>query len=77
MAKYRALAALYVGSRLLSPGDVFASEDVPGTQWQPLDDDGKPIVKPAVKPAAKTVAKAADNPTAKPEEAKAADKKDV
>lgn len=41
MAKYRALASLYVGSRLIAPGDVFASEDVPGTKWEPLDDEGK------------------------------------
>jgi hypothetical protein len=77
MAKYRALAALYVGSRLLAPGDVFQSDDVPGMQWQPLDDEGKPIpAAPAAKPEAKPA-------PAKPEPAadkrvphKAADKKD-
>jgi hypothetical protein len=41
MAKYRALASLYVGSRLIAPGDVFQSDDVPGTKWEPLDDEGK------------------------------------
>jgi hypothetical protein len=41
MAKYRALAALYVGSRLIAPGETFNSDDVPGTQWEPLDDAGR------------------------------------
>jgi hypothetical protein len=41
MAKYRALAQLYVGSRLVGAGESFTSDDVPGAQWEPLDDDGK------------------------------------
>jgi len=57
MAKYRALASLYVGSRLLSPGDVFQSDDVPGTKWEALDDEGRSAQetrdgKEAAKPAA-------------------------
>jgi hypothetical protein len=41
MAKYRAKAALYVGSRLIAPGETFTSDDVPGKEWEPLDDAGK------------------------------------
>ena len=47
MAKYRALAALYVGSRLIAPGEIFASDDVPGLQWEAVDADGKPLVAAA------------------------------
>jgi hypothetical protein len=77
MAKYRALAALYVGSRLLAPGDVFHSEDVPGTQWQPLDDEGKPIPPaPVAKAEAKPAAAKPDPAADKRVPHKAADKKD-
>lgn len=41
MAKYRAMAALYVGSRLIAPGEGFTSDAVPGAQWEPLDDEGR------------------------------------
>jgi hypothetical protein len=82
MAKYRARAALYVGSRLIGAGDVFQSDDVPGLQWEPLDDDGRSAYeRKHAKPGA---AKVAAKPEAKAEPADdgkgkkpAADKKDA
>lgn len=44
MARYRAKAQLYVGTRLVAPGEVFNSDLEPGLQWEAIDEHGKPIV---------------------------------
>lgn len=41
MPKYRAKQYLLVDQRLIKPGETFASAQVPGRNWEPLDDDGK------------------------------------
>jgi hypothetical protein len=38
MARYRALSNLFVGRRLIKPGEEFESDLVPGLNWEPLDD---------------------------------------
>lgn len=43
MARYRAKAQLYVGNRLINPGDLFNSDHEPGSQWEPVDENGKPV----------------------------------
>jgi hypothetical protein len=43
MARYRAKAQLYVGTRLINPGDLFNSDLEPGLQWEPVDENGKSI----------------------------------
>ena len=53
MARYRALAALYI-ERLISPGEEFTSDATPGRNWEPLDDAAKAKVvslkRPVVAP---------------------------
>lgn len=44
MARYRAKAQLYVGTRLIEVGELFNSDLEPGSQWEPVDENGKPIV---------------------------------
>lgn len=41
MARYRARAQLYVGGRVVRPGEDFESTDTPGAAWHPLDDDAR------------------------------------
>lgn len=43
MARYRAKNLLYVSARLIQPGEVFESEDKPGSQWEPLDVEKKEV----------------------------------
>jgi hypothetical protein len=43
MAKYRALKPLFIG-RPVAPGEEFASDEVPGRNWEPLDDAAKAAV---------------------------------
>lgn len=43
MARYRAKAQLYVGTRLVAPGEIFNSDLEPGSQWQAVDESGKPL----------------------------------
>jgi hypothetical protein len=43
MARYRAKAQLYVGNRLIAPGDIFSSDLEPGSQWEAVDENGKPL----------------------------------
>jgi len=37
MAKYSAKAALFIGRRLIEPGETFDSDLPPGKNWRPLD----------------------------------------
>jgi len=37
MAKYSAKAALFIGRRLIEPGETFESDLPPGKNWLPLD----------------------------------------
>lgn len=43
MARYRAKAQLYVGTRLINAGEIFTSDLEPGSQWEPVDENGKPV----------------------------------
>lgn len=42
MAKYRALAPLYLGNGVtVAPGEVFESNATPGRNWKPIDEHAK------------------------------------
>lgn len=43
MGQYRAKARLFLG-RLVEVGEEFSSNDVPGRNWEPLDDEAKAAV---------------------------------
>ena len=47
MARYRAKAQLYVGTRLVAPGETFDSDLEPGSQWHAVDEHGKPLAAAA------------------------------
>ncbi len=46
MARYRAKGLLFIGTRLIQPGEVFESDEEPGSAWQPLDKPSKDAAEP-------------------------------
>lgn len=59
MAQYIALERLALNSGIVEKGQKFASDDVPGRQWRPIDKDAKAAVK-ARDAAAKAAAESAE-----------------
>lgn len=42
--KYRAEGALFIGRRLIEPGETFSSDLPPGKKWAPLNDEARAAV---------------------------------
>lgn len=62
MARYRAAAPLFIGTRLVQPGETFDSDGKPGKNWLPAD---------AAPPEAASTPEVASAPAAEPTAAEA------